>query len=491
MFTDKDYSQMAEMGINPADVIGQLDSFKNGFPFLNIVSPATKQRGIKILSESDKLAAVRRYNSFTGSLCKFVPASGAATRMFKDIYDLFGSENIEDFESKPAAVNFFNNIEKFPFYRDLERIGAFNSEDKRECLKLLLEPQGLNYGQLPKGLLMFHRYNDEVRTAFEEHLHEAAIYSLSSDGIARAVFTVSPEHETLFKELSDSLIPVLEAKYGCKFEVTFTNQKKSTDTIAVDPDNKPFRLNDTSLLFRPAGHGALIENLNEISCDVVIIKNIDNIPMDRSLNENSMWKKVLTGTLLEVKDKIFSLIKSIEYEYNDQLAREIYSFYRDELSTDLPEVPDNLRRAFLMAKLDRPIRVCGMVKNQGEPGGGPYLVMDADGSVSPQILESAQLNFNDQDVVRKVKESTHFNPVDLVCYIKDHEGEKFNLKKFTDSETGFISEKSLEGRPLKALELPGLWNGAMSNWNTLFVEVPVSTFSPVKTVFDLLRQEHQ
>ncbi|MDP3397708.1 MAG: DUF4301 family protein [Bacteroidales bacterium] len=491
MFSSKDYYQMARLGIDREDVLKQIDTFKKGFPYLEVVSSATPKKGVKVLSEAEKNRAIQRYSSFEGTICKFVPASGAATRMFKELYDIIKIQNESQEEVNPLSVRFFNELKRFPFYDDLEQLGAFKSDDKSEIITKLLNSDGLNYGQLPKGLLKFHRYPKETRTPFEEHLIEAAEYARSRAGVATITFTVSPEHTDLFKRLAEKVEQEFEKRYGCKFDIIFTTQKKSTDTLAVDPANTPFRLNDASLLFRPAGHGALIENLNEMDYDIVIIKNIDNIPMDRYLENNSLWKKTLTGVLLEIRDKLFGYLQRIESDYSELLAEEIYEFFKLELSTELPKVPDALRRDYLRAKLDRPVRVCGVVKNLGEPGGGPFLVRDSDGSVSPQILEGAQLNLNDKRTLEILGESTHFNPVDIVCSFKDHQGEKFDLKLYTDSETGFISEKSLEGRSLKALELPGLWNGAMSNWNTVFVEVPLSTFTPVKTVFDLLREEHQ
>ncbi|PKO95958.1 MAG: DUF4301 domain-containing protein [Bacteroidetes bacterium HGW-Bacteroidetes-7] len=491
MFSSKDYDQMAQSGINREVVLNQIETFKKGFPYLEVVSAATPKKGVKILSESEKSTAIQRCSSFEGTICKFVPASGAATRMFKELYDVIMTDNEHQSENNPLSARFLNELKRFPFYEDLKVLGAFTTDNKLDIIRKVLNSDGLNYGQLPKGLLKFHRYQDETRTPFEEHLIEAAQYARSKQGVATITFTVSPEHIDLFKKLAEKVEPVYQKRYGCKFDILFTTQKKSTDTIAVDPENKPFRLNDSSLLFRPAGHGALIENLNDMDYDIVIIKNIDNIPMERYLDNNSQWKKILTGVLLEIRDKLFAYLHKIENEYSEHLAEEIYRFFSIELSTELPKVPDTLIKDYLWAKLDRPVRVCGVVKNLGEPGGGPFLVRDSDGSVSPQILEGAQLNLNDKKTIKTLSESTHFNPVDIVCSFKDHEGERFNLKLFTDPETGFISEKSQEGRKLKALELPGLWNGAMSNWNTVFVEVPVSTFSPVKTVFDLLREEHQ
>lgn len=491
MFSSKDYDQMAQSGINREVVLNQIETFKKGFPYLEVISAATPKKGVKILSESEKSTAIKRCSSFEGTICKFVPASGAATRMFKELYDVIMPDNEHLSENNPLSARFFNELKRFPFYEDLEILGAFTTDNKLDIIRKVLNIDGLNYGQLPKGLLKFHRYPNETRTPFEEHLIEAAEYARSKEGVATITFTVSPEHINLFKKLAEKVEPEYQKRYGCKFEVLFTTQKKSTDTIAVDPENKPFRLNDSSLLFRPAGHGALIENLNDMNYDIVIIKNIDNIPMERYLANNSLWKNILTGVLLDIRDKLFSYLHKIESDYSESLVEEIYKFFSIELSTELPKVPETLLKDYLRAKLDRPVRVCGVVKNLGEPGGGPFLVRDSDGSVTPQILEGAQLNLSDKKTSNILAESTHFNPVDIVCSFIDHNGEKFDLNRFTDPETGFISEKSLEGRNLKALELPGLWNGAMSNWNTVFVEVPVSTFTPVKTVFDLLREEHQ
>lgn len=483
MFTVKDFDQMAQLGITREEVMQQIEVFKTGFPFPDIVKAATPRKGIRVMTEKEKSSAERRFMHFNGSACKFIPASGAATRMFKRLYELADSKNYDDI--------FFRDIRKFAFYDDLEKTGVFNTGDNSYVIKKLLESDGLNYGQLPKGLLKFHRYDNETRTPFEEHLIEAALYARSKDGKVAVTFTVSPEHMELFKELAEVKKREYKVRYGCEYEIIFTTQKRSTDTIAVDLDNNPFRLNNSELLFRPAGHGALIENLNELNFEVVFIKNIDNIPKESYFKENCRWKSILAGVLIEIKEKIFNYIERIENDFSDSLVSEILNFFETELSTTFPKVPDELVKDFLKAKLDRPIRVCGVVENLGEPGGGPYLVRDSDGSVSPQILESAQLNPDDSRVKEIMSGATHFNPVDIVCSFTDHHGEQFDLKRYTDPETGFISVKSVEGKTVKALELPGLWNGGMSNWNTVFVEVPVSTFSPVKTVYDLLREEHQ
>jgi len=345
-------------------------------------------------------------------------------------------------------------------------------------------------GALPKGMIKFHKYDKGSRTSFEEHLVEAALYAKGRDGIAKLIITVSPEHVSGFKALLEKVRERYEKMYNVTFDVRFTLQKPSTDTIAVDENNEPFLKSDGSVLYRPGGHGALIENLNDLTSDLVIIKNIDNVVKEQLLQETIRWKKILGGILIGLQEKVFNYIKLLDREYNPNVINEIIEFLDREFCVKIPSVPDSILIEFLRAKLNRPIRVCGMVKNMGEPGGGPYIVYDADGSTSLQILESAQLDIKNPETIQIMNKSTHFNPVDLVCSFKDYKGDKFDLHKFIDPETGFISIKSLEGRSLKAQELPGLWNGAMSQWNTVFVEVPVITFNPVKTVLDLLRPEH-
>jgi hypothetical protein len=492
MLTELDLKQVEQRGTSVNDIHKQLDHFKSGFPFLDIVAPATPVKGIKVLSRKEQREALNRYESYNGEICKFVPASGAATRMFKDLYEALSTiENGNTIPQESPATTLFSNLKKFPFYDELSNCPSFNPESQESILRLLLMPEGLGYGSMPKGLIKFHRYGKKVRTPFEEHLAEASKYAKTFDGIARMVVTVSKEHLIGFEQLLMQVKSDYERMYGCKFEVTFTQQKAATDTIAVDMDNRPFRGADGNLLFRPAGHGALIENLNEIELDIVVIKNIDNICRDELTTDTIHWKRVLIGTLIELQLKINQYLKSLECSKDDKLFKEIITFLEREFSIAIPHIPKEILKDYLWAKLNRPVRVCGMVKNLGEPGGGPYIVKDADGATSLQILESAQLDIQDLKIREMVERSTHFNPVDIVCSIKNFRGDKFDLHKYVDPETGFISYKSAEGRPIKALELPGLWNGAMSQWNTLFVEVPVTTFSPVKTIFDLLRAEHQ
>ena len=355
-------------------------------------------------------------------------------------------------------------------------------------------PEGLNYGQLPKGLLQFHEDEEGVRTPMEEHLVEAALYA-SSKGKALVHFTVSHDHLKLFEQKVEEKKAYYEKKFNVKLEVSFSEQKPSTDTIAANPDNTPFRNEDGSLLFRPGGHGALIENLNEINADVVFIKNIDNVVPDRLKADTIKWKKIIAGVLVKTQKKAFDYLKDLESgRYNHQKLEEIIHFVQRDLCCrreDIKELEDADLVIYLKKKLNRPMRVCGVVKNVGEPGGGPFLAFNQDGTYSPQILESSQIDKNNAEYMKMFTSGTHFNPVDLVCATKDFQGHPFHLPDYVDANTGFISSKSKNGRELKALELPGLWNGAMSDWNTIFVEVPLDTFNPVKTVNDLLRDAHQ
>ncbi|MDR2937655.1 MAG: DUF4301 family protein, partial [Prevotellaceae bacterium] len=390
-------------------------------------------------------------------------------------------------------------LQKFAFYEDLKsllNLQPFDNQAVIENLRLpilqtLLGKNGMNYGALPKGLLKFHTYKDGVRTAMEEHLVEAALYAKDKNNVAQLHFTVSPEHRILFEDLVKKVQPEYEKKYNVQYKISFSEQKKSTDTLAVDAGNAPFRNADGSMLFRPGGHGALIENLDEQHADIVFVKNIDNVAPDAYKAETVRYKKVLAGLLLQLRSKIFEYAAAVENNPSEAKLSEIQSFFENELSFIFPKSWETNKVEYLRSKLNRPIRVCGMVKNVGEPGGGPFVAVNPDGSASLQIAESSQLNLNDAHTKTAFDSATHFNPVDLVCSFVDRNGKKYDLKKFRDPATGFISVKSKDGKELKAQELPGLWNGAMSDWTTVFVEVPLITFNPVKTVNDLLRKEHQ
>lgn len=474
---------------------------------MEIYAPATPGKGIEVMDDKQIDEAVKYLGTARiDGKCKFVPASGAASRMFKDIFA--GMETPNDSVRKLS-----DNITKFAFYSP----EAFDG--KPNVASALLTEDGLGYGSKPKGVLKFHRYDNETRTALAEHLVEGQEYMRNEDGTVNLVITISPEHRELFEEALKDVQEEYERRYGVKYKVEFTYQDKETDTVAVTPDNKLFLKDDGEVLKRPAGHGALIYNLNNVKEELVSIKNIDNVCVERMLPVTARYKKALMGRALQLRDRIFGYIYALDqiasseivnpmssvlqaymavqedvYATDEvqELCNEIEVFLRDELCIVMPESKDCKSRALeLRAKLDRPIRVCGMVRNLGEPGGGPYIIKDKDGSTSLQILESVQINPDDKKAMEAMSKATHFNPVDIVCCIKDHNGEKFDLTRYVDEEAGFISSKSYQGRELKALELPGLWNGAMSDWNTLFVEVPVETFNPVKVVLDLLRPAHQ
>lgn len=480
----------------------QIERFKEGFPSLKIEAAATIGRGIVRLDEKQlKEASDYCDTAEVAGKCKFVPASGAASRMFKDVF-AHKPETIE----KLAA-----NIEKFAFY-DTAVFGKAPYDPVKTADALLEEP-GLGYGAKPKGVLKFHRYPAEARTAFAEHLVEGQEYMRNADGSVNLTFTISPEHKHLFEAALAEVKEAYEKRYGVKYNIRFTYQDKATDTIAVTPDNKPFLKEDGTILTRPAGHGALIHNLGAVDEELVSIKNIDNVAVERLLPTTALYKKALMGRALQLRDRVFGYLVEFDqmtrinpapYQphlvgyfppYEDcfatdefqKLCNEIEKFLREEFCIEMPQFKDCKERALaLRAKLDRPLRVCGMVRNEGEPGGGPFIIREKDGSTSLQILESVQIS--DPSLM---KEATHFNPVDLVCCLRNFHGEKFNLLEHVDPETGFISSKSYQGRELKALELPGLWNGAMSDWLTSFVEVPIETFNPVKVVLDLLKPAHQ
>ena len=456
---------------------------------MKIVGPATPERGILVLSETSAQECLDYYRSArVDGRCKFVPASGAASRMFKDMFA--GLHALEEGKPLPApAARLVEHIREFAFYDE----GVFAPGDEaKDILEKLLTDKGLGYGAKPKGVLRFHRYADEIRSAIAEHLVEAATYMKDEDDLCHLTITISPEHRPLFEAAISEVREKFEARYGVRYDIRFQVQAPATDTIAVDPRNKPFRKGDGSLLFRPAGHGALIYNLNQVEEELVSIKNIDNVSAEKLLPVTARYKEILLGSALMVRDQIFQYLDELEADPSVACCNEIEDYLDRVLCIQLPLARSREERVeMLREKLNRPVRVCGMVRNEGEPGGGPYIIAGKDGCTSLQILESVQINPEDPGAKGAMARATHFNPVDLVCCLRNYKGERFDLTKYVDPDAGFISSKSFEGRELKALELPGLWNGAMSNWNTVFVEVPVETFNPVKTVLDLLRDAHK
>ena len=503
MLTEKDLIQLSERNITENQVSQQVAQLKRGTKYIELMRPATLRDGIlrldpeQIQALTETFDKDKEYYEFT----KFVPASGAASRMFKDLFSF-----IENGEETKFTDVFFAHIQYFAFFNDLNEATRklYNADSetmlqqgrKVDIVKALLEPEGLAYGKLPKALLKFHHYADFDRLALEEHLFEAAKYATDAEGEARLHFTVSPEHEELFTATVDSLKESYEKKYGVRYNITYSCQKPSTDTVAIDAEGNLFREADGKLLFRPGGHGALIENLNDLGEEIVFIKNIDNIVPERKAEKTITYKKILAGLLLRLQQRTFEYLEMLdEGSVTDDEMENIIQFAKTELMIEIPDFVKDYNSIekidYLYNKLNRPMRVCGMVKNEGEPGGGPFWVKNDDDEVSLQIIESSQIDHKNAAQEAIFQASTHFNPVDLVCGCWNYKGEAFNLKDYIDANTGFISNKSKDGRELKALELPGLWNGAMADWITVFVEVPIETFNPVKTVNDLLKPMHQ
>ncbi len=506
MFDTSDLALMASKGISKETAEAQLKRFATGFPYLNLAGSATVGRGIMRLTPEEEEAAIARWKKYLadgGEVMKFVPASGAASRMFKALFSFVDGDEATPAPGSPVA-ELIDHISETPFAAELDatcqRLHGKTAAQliaegrQKDVIAAIIRPEGMNYGQLPKALLTFHRYNDGVRTSLEEQLAEGA-QTAATDGKVKLHFTVSADHRKLFEEKIAAILPTIEKKTGLKFDISMSEQKPSTDTIAADPDNKPFRTTDGKLVFRPGGHGALIENLNDVDSAVVFIKNIDNVVPDSRRESTVRYKQIIAGTLILVHDRIAEILSAIESgNVSDELLADAVKFMHDTLCISDARL-DSLKglelAELIKAKLDRPLRVCGMVRNEGEPGGGPFIAVNPDGSASPQILESTQINPSSAEAMEMMKSATHFNPVDLVCYLKRLDGSAYNLPEYVDPDTGFISSKSFAGRELKALELPGLWNGAMSDWSTVFVEVPADTFNPVKTVNDLLRPAHQ
>jgi Domain of unknown function (DUF4301) len=490
MFLEKDFSQINELGIDLETVYQQINDFKEGFPFMQLQKAATLNDGVMKLTDEQLESFTALYEKKVSKLVplKFVPASGAATRMFKSLFSF-----LEEGKSDKSTDQFFEKLNDFAFAEDLKKILPENA-DNQTIVDCYLTRKGLDYGSLPKGLLKFHKYENESRTALEEHLVEGANYA-NNEGNVKLHFTVSPEHLSRFLKLLNKAVPVYEEKFNVKYDISFSEQRRSTDTIAVNMDNTPFREKDGSLLFRPAGHGALLANLNDITADIIFIKNIDNVVPDRIKQPTIAYKKALAGVLLKFQDRIFDYQYQLKEWASEPLLMELSHFFEQELCV-LPPVGfmgmnHNEKVMYYQKKLNRPLRVCGVVPNTGEPGGGPFWCKNTDGSTSLQIVESAQVDMDDEAQKALFNESTHFNPVDLICSMKNYKNKKFDLMEFRDPKTGFVTQKSKDGQDLKAQELPGLWNGSMANWNTVFVEVPLITFNPVKTVNDLLREEHQ
>lgn len=505
-FTEEDLAQFCQKGVSQEQVEAQFARFATGFPYLKLKDVARAGDGITVLTKEQETAAVERWRKYLkdgGEVCKFVPASGAASRMFKALFEFVdGADDVPAEGSAVAAL--IADIDKMAFIADLNEVtqrlyGKSVAQLKaeghnKEIIGAIINPDGLNYGNLPKGLLKFHSYADGSRTPLEEQMVEGAQTAANGNGDVNLHFTVSTAHRPLFEQKITEVKDRIADKYGVNINVTLSEQKSSTDTPAANPDGTPFRENG-KILFRPGGHGALIENLNDMDSAVLFIKNIDNVVPDSKRDSTVYYKQVIGGYLIQLHDQVEEYMRVLASgNYTRGTLQDMLFFLHTAFSITDRGI-DGLNTTdvamYIHEKLNRPLRVCGMVRNEGEPGGGPFIAYNADGSASLQILESTQIDKNNAQYVKMASEATHFNPVDLVCYVRDFDGHKFDLTKYVDPDTGFISSKSSHGKELQAMELPGLWNGAMSDWNTAFVEVPISTFNPVKTVNDLLRQSHQ
>jgi hypothetical protein len=503
LWSEEDKRMFGQKGLTEEEVTSQLDLFEKGRQVITLDRPCTVRDGIVIIPRYERNHLVEMYEKAAGEgrTIKFVPASGAASRMFRDWFDYLQTKN---FDKSDMGKKLMEDLPKYAFYDDLKRIISRDGGDiKKLCdngeyrtvLEYILSEKGLHYVGLPKALIKFHSYAGSCRTALEEHLVEAALYVTDNHGMSRIHFTLSEEHEEDIKNFIETIRKDYEKQYNITFDISLSTQRPSTDTIAVDMENKPFRDATGEIVFRPGGHGALLQNLNEIGNDIIFIKNIDNIVPDRMKGETVFYKKILGGYLVKLQEEIFGYLRLLaDGSVDESRLKEMVCFSEEKLSVTFPAAfgtfPFGDKCDFLFDRLNRPLRVCGVVRNEGEPGGGPFWVDENDGMRSLQIVESAQVDLESKTQRAMWKSATHFNPVDLVCGVRDFRGELFDLEQFVDRNTYLIVEKSMEGRTLKALEHPGLWNGSMAGWNTVFVEVPIATFNPVKTISDLLRKEH-
>lgn len=495
-------------------ILYQLENLLNGSHFIDLIKPATLGDGIIRIDESQEKLLYEIYDKakLSGRITKFIPASGAATRMFSKVHSAikdfsgFSFHHIkklsEDNIIASQVEKIIYNLQKFAFYSDLISISNLNENefndllinDPIRVLSLIVDSGGLGYNNKPKAMLKFHQYENHSRTAFIEHLYESTFYQADNSNNISIHFTISENHLNLFKEEEKS-INKFDFLKDFNFNLTYSHQKKSTDSITLTLENELFLDNDGYPLFRPAGHGALLENLNDLKADIVFIKNIDNVCVDRLKPITVRYKKLLAGFLLLLQKQVFEYLSILENKADDEnLRKEIMSFSRKLLNIKSPDgflIWDaEKQRQFLFNILNRPIRVCGVVKNEGEPGGAPFWVKDSLGKLSLQIVEQSQVNFSDETQKLIFNNSTHFNPVDIVAGLRDYKGRNFDLLKFRDEKTYMIVNKTIGSVKVKSLELPGLWNGAMADWISIFVEVPAETFNPVKELTDLLRKGH-
>ncbi len=504
LFTAEDLRQIRAEGQSEAQVREQIELFQRGFPPVNLNRPCTVDDGIVVLSKEDQDCFVQRHEQECrkNRMIKFVPASGAASRMFREWFEHLDRGALP---SEAAGDQLICDLRRFAFFEDLRaairrqgrNLDIWIAERRYgDILNCILTEAGLNYGNLPKALLKFHDYPAGSRAALDEHLVEAALYARGGDGVCRVHFTLSGEHEEIVRDHLTRVRSRYEALYGVSFDISLSIQSSSTNTLAVDLENRPLRDDAGRLVFRPGGHGSLLVNMNSLNdSDIVFLKNIDNVVPDRLKPPTVHYKKVLSGCLISLQEEIFRCLKKIAGGLlaEDELEA-VIRFCREKLHIGFPpgfgDLSPAARQRLLFSRLNRPVRLCGMVKNEGEPGGGPFWVDEEDGTQSLQIIEESQVDPHSASQRAIWSAATHFNPVDLVCGVRDFQGRKFDLMQFVNRKTYSISLKSEKGRALRALERPGLWNGSMHGWTTVFVEVPVETFNPVKTIHDLLRPQH-
>jgi nicotinamide riboside kinase len=510
-FSSHDFLQILDSEVPITEIEKQLSIYKNGISKANLNRPAIINDGILKLADEEFQSYSSLFDSKKDNfkLKKFIPASGAASRMFKFLNEFLNEFDLEN-ETINAYINrnnaieltvFLAGLEKFPFYKAIENklledFPDFKSWNKDQqyyyFIKLMLDENHFNFSNKPKGVLPFHQYQNQIVTPIEEHLKESVLYA-SANGVSNLHFTVSETHKSQFESTLMNVKSNIEETSETTINIVFSHQKKHTDSLAVDSQNKPFRNENGELVFRPGGHGSLIENLSSLDADIVYIKNIDNV-IQNEAETIAFYKKGLAGLLIELQGKVNSYLSKIDSIVENETS-ELFNFIENQLNykvnPDFSKYTLENKISYLKEILNRPIRVCGMVKNEGEPGGGPFWVTDANGNTTLQIVESAQIDLSNEKQTLIASNASHFNPVDLVCGLKDYNGSKFDFRNFIDHNSGFIVEKNKFGKPIKAYELPGLWNGAMANWITIFVEVPLITFNPVKTVNDLLKPAHQ
>lgn len=501
-FTPDDEKRIEDEGLTVDKVLVQLDCFRKGAAGKRLARPCSLGDGVMAIKENEESGLIKRFEeaAHQGRVTKFVPASGAATRMFRDWYAFFQGACPEK-----AVEDFFSSLARYPFYEELKKVVAaagmsFDAlaagRDIKKILKYILTPAGLNYGSLPKALVSFHGYPGRSRKSLEEHLVEAALYACDGRKTSRLHFTVSPEHESAVREFLHAQAPFYEDLCGISYDLSLSTQGRATNTIMVDLQNTPVRDSKGNLVFRPGGHGALLANLNSLDGDIIFIKNIDNVVKDALKPITVRYKKLLGGYLVELQDQIFDYLRRLSShpDVDAGLLADCEAFCRDKLNFAPPRRRDahgsGEKREFLFKMMNRPLRVCGVVRNEGEPGGGPFWVRGHDTGESLQIVEEAQVDASSEEQRRIWREASYFNPVDLVCGVRDFRGRKFDLNRFSDPDDFLVTRKTQDNREVKALELPGLWNGAMAFWNTIFIEVPIETFNPVKEVRDLLRPQH-